>query len=86
MDIGSLQTTLRRAAAELLKIADQAAIALRAGPDAKTHVLVDWENVQPKEDDCRALVPEATDVWLFHGPNQKNVARTTRRSASAPPK
>jgi hypothetical protein len=75
MDIGSLQTTLRRAAAELLKIADQAAIALRAGPDAKTHVLVDWENVQPKEDDCRALVPEATDVWLFHGPNQKNVAR-----------
>jgi NTP pyrophosphatase (non-canonical NTP hydrolase) len=39
----------------------------------RTHVLVDWENVQPKEDDIRALVPEVTDVWLFHGPAQKMV-------------
>ena len=37
----------------------------------ETHVLVDWENVQPKEDDLRALVSDVTDVWLFHGPNQK---------------
>lgn len=37
----------------------------------ETHVLVDWENVQPKEEDLRALVPDATDVWSFHGPNQK---------------
>ena len=37
----------------------------------ETHVLVDWENVQPREDDIRALVPDVTDVWLFHGPNQK---------------
>ncbi|MBK6718005.1 MAG: nucleotide pyrophosphohydrolase [Burkholderiales bacterium] len=37
----------------------------------ETHVLVDWENVQPKEGDLRALVPDATDVWIFHGPNQK---------------
>ena len=73
MDIVSLQDTLRRTAAELLRIAEQAGIALSADPGAKTHVLVDWENVQPKEDDCRAIVPEATDVWLFHGPNQKNV-------------
>lgn len=37
----------------------------------ETHVLVDWENVQPKEGDLRALVPNVTDVWIFHGPNQK---------------
>jgi hypothetical protein len=73
MDIASLQETLRRTAAELLRIAEQAGIALSADGGAKTHVLVDWENVQPKEDDCRAIVPEATDVWLFHGPTQKNV-------------
>ncbi len=74
MDIGALQVTLRRFAAELLAVADQTAISLRDGPEAKTHVFVDWENVQPGEAECLALVPEATDVWLFHGPNQKNVA------------
>lgn len=37
----------------------------------ETHVLVDWENVQPKESDLRALVPDVTDVWIFRGPNQK---------------
>lgn len=37
----------------------------------ETHVLVDWENVQPKQGDLRALVPDVTDVWIFHGPNQK---------------
>ena len=37
----------------------------------ETHVLVDWENVQPKGSDLRALVPDVTDVWIFHGPNQK---------------
>jgi hypothetical protein len=73
MDIVALQDTLRRTAAELLRIAEQAGIALSADTGAKTHVLVDWENVQPKEDDCRKVVPEATDVWLFHGPMQKNV-------------
>jgi NTP pyrophosphatase (non-canonical NTP hydrolase) len=39
----------------------------------ETHVLVDWENVQPKDDDIRSLVPDVTDIWLFHGPNQKGV-------------
>lgn len=73
MDIVALQATLRRFAAELLEVADRTAIALHTGPGSKTHVLVDWENVQPDEHDCRALVPEATDVWMFHGPNQKNV-------------
>ena len=37
----------------------------------ETHVLVDWENVQPSESALRALVPDVTDVWIFHGPNQK---------------
>lgn len=45
----------------------------RRGPERKVHVLVDWENVQPKEEDVRALVEGATDLWLFHGPTQKNV-------------
>lgn len=42
--------------------------------DIETHVLVDWENVQPRDDDIRSLVPGVTDIWLFHGPNQKGVA------------
>jgi NTP pyrophosphatase (non-canonical NTP hydrolase) len=42
-------------------------------PPSQVHVLVDWENVQPKEGDIRALVPAATHLWLFHGPSQKNV-------------
>lgn len=37
----------------------------------ETHVLVDWENVQPKDGDLRAMVPDVTDIWIFHGPNQK---------------
>jgi hypothetical protein len=45
-----------------------------SGPESvETHVLVDWENVQPGEADLRALVREVTDVWLFHGPTQKDV-------------
>jgi hypothetical protein len=40
----------------------------------QTHVLVDWENVQPKDVDIRALVPDVTHVWIFHGPNQKRIA------------
>lgn len=40
----------------------------------QTHVLVDWENVQPTDEDIRSLVPEVTDLWLFHGPQQKGVA------------
>ena len=73
--IAAMQTTLRRVAAELLQLAGQAKSPLPAAAtnEAKTHVLIDWENVQPSEAECRALVPGATDVWLFHGPNQKNV-------------
>jgi len=45
-----------------------------AAGDTETHVLVDWENVQPKDADIRSLVPDVTDIWLFHGPDQKGVA------------
>ena len=41
---------------------------------AQTHVLVDWENVQPKATDIRTLVPDVSNVWIFHGPSQKRVA------------
>jgi hypothetical protein len=74
MDTKALQVTLRRFAAELVQFADQAVIALDAAPGAKTHVLIDWENVQPNDAEVLALVPEATDLWLFHGPGQKHVA------------
>ena len=37
------------------------------------HVLLDYENVQPSQDELRALVPEATNVWVFHGPHQKQI-------------
>jgi hypothetical protein len=36
------------------------------------HVLVDLENNQPTLEDVRRLVPDLTDVWLFHGPQQLN--------------
>jgi len=39
----------------------------------QTHVLIDWENVQPSEPDLRRLVPDVTDVWLFHGPHKKGI-------------
>lgn len=34
------------------------------------HVLIDWENVRPKEADIQVLVPGAKDIWVFHGQNQ----------------
>ncbi len=40
-----------------------------------THVLLDYENVQPTEDELRAMVPEASQVWVFHGPHQRKVAQ-----------
>lgn len=40
-----------------------------------THILLDYENVQPTEVELRAMVPEATRVWVFHGPHQKQVAQ-----------
>ncbi|MCR5884636.1 PIN domain-containing protein [Rhizobacter sp. J219] len=37
------------------------------------HVLLDYENVQPSEEELRALVPDASQVWVFHGPHQREV-------------
>ena len=44
-------------------------------PSARSaiHVLLDYENVQPTESELRLLVPEATNVWVFHGPQQKQI-------------
>jgi len=44
-------------------------------PSARSaiHVLLDYENVQPTENELRLLVPEATNVWVFHGPHQKQI-------------
>jgi hypothetical protein len=38
-----------------------------------THVLLDYENVQPTEGDLRAMVPDASQLWVFHGPHQRQV-------------
>ena len=42
-------------------------------PQPDTHILLDYENVQPTDVELRAMVPEATRVWVFHGPHQKHV-------------
>ncbi|MBQ0958161.1 nucleotide pyrophosphohydrolase [Ideonella sp. 4Y11] len=39
------------------------------------HVLLDFENVQPTNAELRALVPQAGQVWVFHGPHQRQVAK-----------
>lgn len=45
----------------------------------RAHLLVDWENVQPSGEALKALVPQGTDVWLFHGPQQRvNAASHTQ--------
>lgn len=38
-----------------------------------THVLLDYENVQPTQEQLRALVPDARQLWVFHGPHQRDV-------------
>ncbi len=40
-----------------------------------THVLLDFENVQPTEGELRVLVPDASQLWVFHGPHQRLVAQ-----------
>jgi len=42
---------------------------------AGTHVLLDYENVQPGDAELRALVPDAAQVWVFHGPHQREVEK-----------
>jgi hypothetical protein len=44
-------------------------------PPRAVHVFVDLENNQPTLDEVRALVPDLTDVWLFHsGMQSKHLA------------
>lgn len=50
-----------------------------AGTQPGTHVLLDYENVQPTDAELRQLVPEVSRLWVFHGPHQK---QTTERFAS----
>lgn len=38
-----------------------------------THVLLDYENVQPTEAELRAKVPDVSQLWVFHGPHQRQV-------------
>jgi NTP pyrophosphatase (non-canonical NTP hydrolase) len=40
-----------------------------------TYVLLDYENVQPSEAELRALVPDVSQVWVFHGPHQREVEK-----------
>ena len=44
-------------------------------PAGRTHVLLDFENVQPDAEALRVLVPDLAQVWLFHGPHQKHPGR-----------
>jgi NTP pyrophosphatase (non-canonical NTP hydrolase) len=47
--------------------------ALPVADQALTHVLVDYENVQPTDEQVRALVPDAARLWVFHGPHQRDL-------------
>lgn len=47
------------------------AAALRSRPVRRVYALVDWENVQPRDDELRAAVPGVTHVWLFQGAMQR---------------
>jgi hypothetical protein len=40
-----------------------------------TLVLLDYENVQPTDTELRALVPDAGQVWVLHGPRQRQVEK-----------
>ncbi|MBK9361946.1 MAG: hypothetical protein IPM99_12810 [Rubrivivax sp.] len=37
-------------------------------------MLLEYENVQPSDDEVRAMVPAAPKLWVFHGPHQRQVA------------
>lgn len=54
---------------------------LPSGP--KVHLLVDCENVNPDAEALRQLVPDGTDVWLFHAPAQRVDAEKHKRAYGA---
>jgi NTP pyrophosphatase (non-canonical NTP hydrolase) len=47
--------------------------ALPLADQALTHVLIDYENVQPTDAQVRALVADAARLWVFHGPHQRDL-------------
>ena len=49
----------------------------------KLHTLVDLENVHPKIEDLRKMVPRMTDAWVFHGPNQAKEAALLKAAHDA---
>ncbi|MBS0292439.1 MAG: nucleotide pyrophosphohydrolase [Proteobacteria bacterium] len=52
-------------------VADPLPVAPAAPAAGKVHLLVDWENVQPDGAALQALQPRGSNVWLFHGPQQR---------------
>lgn len=75
-EIDLVQAVKSKLARNALKYPAKQAIA-RASParasEPGTHVLLDYENVQPTENELRAMVPDASQVWVFHGPHQRQV-------------
>ena len=75
-EIDIAQAVSSKLARNALKYPPKRAMA-RVSPEraakAGTHVLLDYENVQPTADELRALVPDASQVWVFHGPHQRQV-------------
>lgn len=68
------EATTGKLARNALKHPARRSVARVSTPFAATpgaHVLLDDENVQPTEDELRAMVPEAGQVWVFHGPHHK---------------
>ncbi len=47
------------------------AAAVRSRPVRRVYALVDWENVQPRDEELRTAVPGVTHVWLFQGAMQR---------------
>lgn len=75
-EIDLAQAVRSKLARNALKYPAKHAIA-RVSPPVEsvpgTHVLLDYENVQPTDDELRAMVPDAKQVWVFHGPQQRQV-------------
>ena len=49
----------------------------------KVHLLVDCENVSPDAEALKKLLPDGTDVWLFHAPAQRVDAEQHKRAYGA---
>ena len=72
---GRVAHAAQAAPAVAVRAAEPEAAPALAGAAGQTHVLLDFENVQPTAEQLRALVPGLDHVWLFHGPHQKDPGR-----------